>query len=148
MVWFKIPSDRDYKTHLGDVSLMAATVKSLRARGMDVRIQAGSGLVSEVWFDMGSGMVCADEPKHTIDLNGLRITFYLRDAWLLREIVERCEPRDEIGTTYYKVHGRFVCLCLTPALYDRLRSVIVAVDNEFDTAWIDSQVAIDGRLSL
>lgn len=147
MVWFKIPCDRDFKTHVGDVSLMAATVKSLRGRGMDVRIQAGSGLVSEVWFDMGSGMVCADEPKHTIDLNGLRISFYLRDAWLFREIVERAGPRDEIGTTYHKVHGRFVCLCLTPALYERLHRIIVEVDTEFDTAWIDSQVTMAHRLS-
>jgi hypothetical protein len=57
---------------------------------------------------------------HDLKIPGLIVQVPSTDVEILRAQLAGLSPRSEFGFPYYKLHGAFCCLCLTPEMRDQL----------------------------
>lgn len=113
--WWRVCPDCT-KTHFFPDGLKGAVTKSLEERGVKMPEKDTWQAVKEIeecGVDLAmSGPV--DQKWFEFDLQGFKFGFWATEVEFFLRRLKKLELRDEIGVSYYKLHGAHHCACLRP----------------------------------
>lgn len=132
MRWIALRPEKA-KPHVVDETLVESLASELVRR-------TGHGCAEEpathYRFDEG-GPVALNQPYHEMRLeSGLVVSFACIDAYNFLRVLQRLPERmfDE-GRRYYKVHGAYACLVLTPDERDEILQKLDSCKDEAYQRW-------------
>lgn len=118
------------KFHFVTPSLRKYVVADMESRGCPLNLYRCKS-VEKVWIEL-PGMVMADEPTVSVPLAGTILETKARDFEYILQLLEELPLRMfGDGTQYFKLHGRYVCVVMTPS--QRLR-LVVAMRKQLEEA--------------
>ena len=120
MIWWMLVPDRA-KTHYVPDSLHDALVSNLRDRGHPASSNSKLHKVVDTGgIDTGGSIMVDVQNWMEFDIEGLEFSFRASEIEIFLIQLRDLKERLELGTVYYKLHGAYQCLCLLPAMRDRL----------------------------
>jgi len=116
MKWYRIVF-LEGKTHFVPDVLKEGIVKNMESRGSPVNYDfpLGGGIkkIEEAGLSRG-GSCHVDDSDMIFDLPGVSVRVETRDVGYFLSDIREEKERLETGIPYFKIHGRFHCLCLLP----------------------------------
>lgn len=132
--WF-VTRYQQAKIHVACAGLTPFLIRDLTSRGHpseEIGPYPAKERCIRAHLDRG-GPMFADRPKEKIYFNGLRLEMASEEvAYFLTELRARelrtfaPMPRGKIGRRYYKLHGQWCCLVMTPSQKVRLEALLAA----------------------
>ncbi len=110
------------KTHYVPDTLHDAVVANLKHRGHPVFDLATRchKIVDNGGMDLGASIMVDVQNWMEFDIEGLTFSFRASEVEAFLVQLQKLPERLELGTPYYKLHGAYQCLCLLPAMRDKL----------------------------
>jgi len=148
--WFYIKpcQESGFKGHCGPVYLMDALSTNLLRRGMKVvDVEADSD--RKFFLDQVGGMIMMGAHVTEIEVDGLLVRFFSQEISGVLRALNSCHARKDIGRdySYYKIRGRFNCLCLLPDQFDTLLRGVREVEPIAEAIAADEFEETQKRLS-
>jgi hypothetical protein len=120
MKWHWITDDftnkKSWKSHAIPEVLYTAITESLHGRGV---LSYNSKELSELSFDL-PGMMMLSREYRKVEVDGLTIEIPCTDWEIIYDTLLSSKERTDAALPYYKIHGFYRCLCLTPAQRDEM----------------------------
>lgn len=125
MKWYWVTAKNyDCKSHAIPEELVDGVINNMLERGVAGMNKTSTKAIS---FDL-PGIAYIHRHMHTIQVDGLEIDIPATDVEEILEKAENLSVRNEIGKSYYKLHGFHRCICLTPEqrqeLVDALKAIL------------------------
>lgn len=119
------------KTHLVPAELKDELIQNMKRRGCKIsgNLDDGVGWACAETIEGGlcrGGARMATDLWLEFELPGLLFRLYAADVEFYLDRLRDAEPRLELRTVYYKLHGDLHCVCLLPEVKDELEQLLTA----------------------
>lgn len=132
MTWRWLVFD-EAKSHAVPLTLRNTIVADLKGRSCRLKTEVA---LPDLSLDYG-GAIITTAPREKVQLDGLRVSIWCDEVGLMAADMRRLEPRHVVGriNPYFKFHGAYNCLVLTPQLREEMISKLITLEPNATARW-------------